>query len=139
MRRFLVVASLLLVSVSATRAAQPLDPILTEGLQATVSNGLEAGLRTWFSNRLWLANEMFEKLTPVTRHLGDVIDTEVIAVQPVSKRVTRYYVAIYFTRCPLWLRVERYANGEQAFYLPLRFSTNADEILPGFITEFHTP
>ena len=53
--------------------------------------------------------------------------------------MTRYYVAIYFTRCPLWLRVERYQNEDRAFYLPLRFSTNPDEVLPGYITEFHQP
>ncbi len=139
MPRVLLLVSFLLVSLLPLRAAQAPDLVLTEGLQAAVSNGLDATLRTWFSNRLWLAQEMREKLDPVTRHLGDIIDTEIIAVQPVSKRVTRYYVAIYFTRCPLWLRVERYANREQAFYLPLRFSTNADEILPGFVTEFYTP
>ena len=135
--------SLLLVFVltflPGARAAVAPDPTLNEGLQAAVTNGLDATLRTWYANRLWLAQEMKEKLTPLTRTLGDIIDTEIIAVQPVSKRVTRYYVAIYFTRCPLWLRVERYANREQAFYLPLRFSTNPDEILPGYITEFYTP
>lgn len=139
MRCLTLVVSFLFATTSALRAAETPDPILIRGLEASVSNGLEAGLRTWFSNRIWLAEEMREKLEPVTRKLGDIIDTELVAVQPVSKRVTRYYVAIYFTRAPLWLRVERYSGREQAFYLPLRFSTNPDEILPGYITEFHHP
>lgn len=138
MRRILLLVSLF-ISAAVTRGAQAPDPILAEGLQATLTNGLDAGLRTWYSNRTWLAQEMREKLTPVTRTLGDIIDTEIVAIQPISKRVTRYYVAIYFTRCPLWLRVERYANRETAFFLPLRFSTNPDEILPGYVTEFYTP
>ena len=133
-------ALILFISLlSSSPAAQAPDPILAEGLRATLSNGIDAGLRTWYANRPWLAQEMRDKLLAVTRGLGDVIDTEIVAVQPVSKRVTRYYVAIYFTRCPLWLRVERYANQEQAFYLPLRYSTNPDEILPGYITEFYQP
>ncbi|MES2695486.1 MAG: hypothetical protein V4773_18560 [Verrucomicrobiota bacterium] len=134
----LLLATLLLATTPALRAAQPPDPALTQSLQTVTNNTLEAGLRTLYANRVWLAQEMMEKLTPVTRNLGDIIDTEIVAVQPVSKRVTRYYVAIYFTRCPLWLRIERYANKEQAFYLPLRFSTNPDEILPGYVTEFYT-
>lgn len=137
MRRSPILLAFLLACLPATRAAQPPDPVLTDGLKAIVANSLEAGLRTWYANRIWLADEMKDRLFPLTRTLGSVIDTEIIAVQPVSKRVTRYYVAIYFTRCPVWLRVERYANAEQAFYLPLRFSTNADEILPGFVTEFY--
>ena len=82
---------------------------------------------------------MREQLFKITRNLGSIIDTEIVAVQPVSKRVVRYYVAIYFSRCPLWLRAERYQNEDRAFYLPLRISTNPDEILPGYITEFHQP
>ena len=139
MRHLALLVAFALAALAPARAASAPDPTLTEGLRATVANGLEAGLRTWYANRLWLAQEMREKLTPATRDLGNIIDTELIAVQPVSKRVTRYYVAIYFTRCPLWLRVERYASQEQSFYLPLRFSTNPDEILPGFITEFYQP
>jgi hypothetical protein len=139
MRSLLLSLVLIFASASAPAATATPDPLLAEGLHAASSNGLEAGLRTWYSNRLWLAQEMKERLLPVTKHLGDIIDTEIVAVQAVSKRVTRYYVAIYFTRCPLWLRVERYASQDQAFYLPLRFSTNPDEVLPGYITEFYQP
>lgn len=138
MRSLLALFSLVaLLLASSARAAQTPDPILVDGLQASISNGLDATLRAWFSNRPELGFEMKEKLLSATKNLGSIIDTEIVAIQPVSKRVTRYYVAIYFTRCPLWLRVERYANAETAFYLPLRFSTNPDDILPGFITEFH--
>lgn len=103
-----------------------------------MSNGVYAGLRVWFANRPAIGTEMYDRLGPVIRPLGNLIDHEIVAVQPISTRVTRYYVALYFTRCPLWLRVERYANDEQAFYLPLRFSTNPDEILPGYVTQFYT-
>jgi hypothetical protein len=121
------------------RAAQPPDPVLVEGLQNFVSNGIDAGVRVWYSDRPEVGAEMRELLFRTTRNLGTIIDTEIVAVQLISKRVTRYYVAIYFTRCPLWLRVERYQNQDRAFYLPLRVSTNPDEILPGYITEFHRP
>lgn len=137
MRPILALLSLLLVLFApSARAAQDPDPLLVEGLQVGMTNGLDAALRTWFANRPNLALEMKDKLYPITKNLGDIIDTEIVAIQPVSKRVTRYYVAIYYTRCPLWIRVERYANAETAFYLPLRFSINPDEILPGYITEF---
>lgn len=139
MRAPLAFITLLALSTPILRAAQPPDPVLVEGLQNFVTNGIDAGLRTWYSDRPELAAEMREQLLKVTRTLGTIIDTEIVAVQTVSKRVTRYYVAIYFTRCPVWLRVERYQNGERAFYLPLRISTNPDEVLPGYITEFHQP
>jgi hypothetical protein len=139
MRVLLFVLALFVFSVPAVRAARTPDPVLVQGLQTFVTNGIEAGLRVWYSDRPELGAEMKEQLVRATRHLGVMIDTEVVAVQPVSKRVTRYYVALYFSRCPLWLRVERYANGERAFYLPLRMSTNPDEVLPGYITEFHQP
>lgn len=130
---------LLASAAPAARAATPQVPdrVLVEGLDAALPNGLEAMLRIWYADRPALALEMRDKLYPLTRTLGTVIDTEIVAIQPVSKRVTRYYVAIYFSRCPVWMRVERYANNETAFYLPLRFSTNPDEIMPGYITEFH--
>ncbi len=136
-KTFLV--ALVLLLVSPLRAAQAPDPVLVQGLQTFLSNGIEAGLRVWFAERPQLGAEMREQLIRATANFGSIIDTEIVAVQPVSKRVTRTYVAIYFTRCPLWLRVERYQNGDRAFYLPLRFSANPDEILPGYITEFHQP
>lgn len=131
----LFVLTSLLVQVPAFAAQRP-DPILLNGLQAWLDNGVDAGLRTLYSDRPALAFEMKEKLQPFIRELGDVIDTEVIAIQTVSKRVTRYYVAVYFTRAPLWLRIERYASEKTSFYFPLRFSTDPDRILPGYLTEF---
>ena len=129
--------SLLLLLTSTARAAQTPDPRLVEGLQAFVTNGIEAGLLVWYNDRPELANEMKDQLIAATARLGSLIDTEIVAIQPVSKRVMRYYVALYFNRRPLWLRVERYASKDRAFFLPLRFSTNPDEILPGYITEFY--
>ena len=139
MRHLITLLALLLLVPSAARAAQAPDPLLVEGLQTFVANGIDAGVRTWYPDRPALGAEMRDQLLKATQNLGTIIDSEVVAVQPVSKRVTRYYVALYFTRCPLWLRVERYQNEERAFYLPLRFSTNPDEILPGYVTEFHQP
>ena len=136
MRFSLVFALFVFVAHSAMSAAPSPDKTLTLGLQAWLDNGVDAGLRTWFADRPELAFEMKNQLQPLIKELGDVIDTEVVAIQPISKRVTRYYVAVYFTRAPLWLRVERYASEKAAFYLPLRFSTDPDRILPGYLTEF---
>ena len=139
MRTLALLVTIVAFVIPAALAAKAPDPVLVNGLQSFVTNGIEAGLRVWYSDRPELGAEMREQLFKVTRSLGSIIDTEIVAVQPVSKRVTRYYVAIYFTRCPVWLRVERYQNEDRAFYLPLRISTNPDEILPGYLTEFHQP
>ncbi len=139
MRSWFLLLSLVVLAFAPLRAAQPPDPVLIQGLETFVTNGIEAGLRVWYSDRPEVGAEMREQLLKATRSLGPIIDSEIVAVQPISKRVKRYYVAIYFHRCPLWLRVERYENGDRAFYLPLRFSTNPDEVLPGYITEFHQP
>jgi hypothetical protein len=136
MRPILFLALVCLILTPAARAVSTPDPILLNGLRDIESNGLEAGLRTWYSDRLGLATETRDKLFPITRDLGDVIDTEVVNIQVISKRVTRYYVAIYYTRCPVWIRIERYSSRDRSFYLPLKFSLNPDDILPGYVTEF---
>lgn len=121
----------------ALRAAVAADLTLNNTLTQFVTNGLESGLRTLYgADHAGLAMEMYEKIFPAVRNLGDIIDTEIVVTQPVSKRVTRFYVAIYYTRRPLWVRIERYQNADRAFYLPLKFSLNSDDILPGYITEF---
>ncbi|HTO04846.1 MAG TPA: hypothetical protein VL069_14135 [Opitutus sp.] len=136
MRALLILVLACTIFRSPAFSAQSTDPVLINGLNAWIQNGVESGLNTWYSNRPALAFEMKEKLMPVVSELGSVIDSEVIAIQPLSRRVTRFYVAVYFTRTPLWLCIERYANEETAFYLPFKFSTDPDRILPGYITEF---
>jgi hypothetical protein len=125
-----------LVLIPALRGAVAPDATLTGALNTFVSNGLEAGLRQLYSDRAGLAVEMRDEMAALTKNLGDIIDTEFVAAQPVSKRVTRFYIAIYYTRRPVWVRVERYENRDRSFYLPLKFSLSSDDILPGYITEF---
>src|SRR4051812_24538127 len=100
-------ARLLLVTLgfalgSILRAAPAPDATFANGLDAFVSNGLEAGLRTWYPDRPAAAASANEALLVATRNLGEITGTEVFAVQTVSKRVTRYYVALYFTLAPVW-------------------------------------
>jgi hypothetical protein len=136
MRPFLVLASVLLTLAPAVRGAPAVDPVLTKGLQVCLTNGVEACVWTWYADRPKLAAEIKDKIAALTKDLGNVIDTEVVTVQPLTKRITRFYVAIYFARRPLWLRVDRYAGTDQSFFLPLKFSLEPDDILPGYITEF---
>lgn len=126
----------LLVFANLSRAAELADPTLLNGLKAYEANGPDAATLIWYSDRPAIAAEMKDQLFRVTQNLGQVIDSEVVAIQPVSKRVTRFYVAVYFTRCPLWMRIERYTGRDKAFFLPLKMSINPDEILPGYVTEF---
>jgi len=135
MRSYFTLISVCFVFSSVGLAAQPPDEVLIAGLKAWLANGSEAGLRTWYSDQPDMVLELQEKLRPELKRLGDVIDTEVIAVQPVSKRVTRYYVAIYCATAPLWIRIERYATDKRPLFLPFRFSTNSDQILPSYLTE----
>ena len=136
MRTSITIALICWVLSSTGHAAESADPILTAGLQAWLTNGAEAGLKSWYSDSPDIAFEMKEKLLPIIKDLGRVIDTEVVAIQPISKRVTRYYVAVYFARSPLWIRVDRYAGDGKTSYLPMLFSVNPDRILPGYLTEF---
>lgn len=121
---------------TALRAVPPADPLLTQGLQTCLTNGLEDGVRAWYPDRPELGAEMSRQVLGETQRLGTLIDTEVVTVQSISKRVTRYYFAIYFTRSPLWVRIDRYENRDKSFFMPLKCSTNPDDILPGYVTEF---
>jgi hypothetical protein len=136
MRPSLVLASVLLAFAPVVRGAPAADPVLTKGLQVCLTNGIEACVLTWYADRPKLATETKDKIAGYTKDLGNVIDTEVVTVQPITKRLTRFYVAIYFARRPLWLRVDRYAGSDQSFFLPLKYSIELDDILPGYITEF---
>jgi hypothetical protein len=135
--RFLLLLPLFFsILVPAVSAAQTPDPLLLQSLQTWVNNGAEAGLRSLYADRPELAMEMRDSIAPVAKGLGNVLDTEVVAIQTVSKRVVRYYVAVYYSRSPLWLRIEKYTSDRSSFFLPLRFSIDPDRILPGYITEF---
>ena len=137
MRSTLLLACVILVLAPALRATQTPDPVLTKGLQVYMTNGLEACLWVWYADRPKLAAEMKDKVSAVTKDFGEVIDTEIVAIQPISKRITRYYVGIYFARRPLWIRVERYTGSDnKSIFLPLKFSLEADDILPGYLIDF---
>ncbi len=135
MRPLIVCVLLPLISAPAVRAAQDLDPMLANGLQACVTNGLQAGIYTWYADQPRLAAELDAKTAALTKSLGGVIDTEVVAVQTVSKRVTRYFVAIHFLQRPLWIRIDRYSSRDHTIYLPLKFSLDPDAILTGYLTD----
>ena len=137
--RTLLLVSLVFTLTPALRPAQAVDPVLANGLQTAVSNGLEACLEIWYAGRPGhpeMNVQMNAKICADTKSLGEIFDTEVVSVQTISKRVTRYYVAIYFARRPLWIRIERYTVRDRSFYLPFKYSFEADEILPGVLTDF---
>lgn len=139
MRSLLVAVVLLgfaLPRLAADAAPSTPDPTLTVGLQTCVSNGVDSGVRQWYADRPVVGAEMTARVLAASRNLGPIIDTEVVAIQRISKRVTRYYVALYFTRSPLWIRIERYQNNDKGFFLPLKCSVDPDDILPGYVTEF---
>ncbi len=120
------------------RPAQTVDPVLANGLKACETSGLQACFDIWYAGRPGhpeMNAELNAKVTAETADLGGVFATEVVAIQTISKRVTRYYVAIYFVRRPLWIRIDRYASRDRAFYLPFKYSFEADEILPISLTD----
>lgn len=137
MRPVVLVALFVLLASPLARGAQSAEMILNDGLREFVTNGPEAGIRAWFSDRPELAAQMTKRVLSASSTLGSTIDSEVVATQRLSTRVTRVFVAIYFARSPLWIRLERYDNGEKSFFLPLKCSTDPDEILPGYITDFN--
>jgi hypothetical protein len=87
--RTLLAPALLLV-VTSLRASTAPDATLTRGLENFLANGVEAGVRSLYPDRPELAVKVKDEMLPATKNLGDVIDTEIVAVQPISKRVTRF-------------------------------------------------
>ncbi len=136
MRYLILLCSASLLLALPARAATSPDPILVQGLHAYVANGPEACLAIWYSTQPRLAAEMDKRLAVATKGLGAAFDTDVVAIQTVSRRVTRYYLAIYFDRRPLWVRIERYVGRDRVYYLPLKLSFDPDDILPGYLTDF---
>jgi hypothetical protein len=133
---FLALLGSLIFGTTTTRAAQTPDSTLTLGIQTCISNGLESGLRVWYADQPKLGTEMVERINQASAGLGALIDAELVTIQPVSKRVSRYYIALYFARSPLWVRIERYESRDKAYYFPLKCSVQSDDILPGYVTQF---
>lgn len=137
MRPHPVVLLLALLLLPPLARAMPADdPVLAKTLQICKTNGLEAAMLNLYADRPVLAAEMKEKVSAVTKGLGNVIDTEVVATHPIGRRIVRFYVAVYFVRRPLWLRIDRYAGSGEPFFLPLQFSLEPDDILPAYVTEY---
>jgi hypothetical protein len=137
MRPILVYFLILALGAIPARAAAPSDPAVTQGLQLyeTESNGLEACLQAWFSDKPKLGEDLLQKISPVARDLGVVLGAEVVATQRVSQRVERYFIVIYYARRPLWFALERYSLPDKTTSLDLKFSTDADTIVPAYLTE----
>lgn len=133
---FLAVLGSLIFGATAAQAAQTPDSTLTLGIQTCIDNGLESGIRVWYSDQPKLGTEMLEKINSAAANLGALVDAELVTIQPVSKRVTRYYLALYFARSPLWVRIERYESRDKTYFFPLKCSTQSDDILPGYVTQF---
>ncbi len=125
-----------LLLAPAVRAVPVNEPVRAKTLQICQTSGLEAALLNLYADRPVLAADLKEKVAALTKGLGAVIDTEVIATHPIGKRLVRFYVAVYFVRRPLWLRIDRYAGRDDPVFLPPRYSLDPDEILPGYLTEF---
>jgi hypothetical protein len=137
MRTLVVLACLFgFLAAPVAHAAPAPDSTLVLGLQTCLSNDIESGIRVWYAQQPDLGAEMSGRVLGASRRLGTLIDTEVVAIQSISKRVTRYYVALYFTRSPLWIRIDRYESSAKTFFMPLKCATDPDDILPGYVTEF---
>lgn len=136
--RFLLLAITLFAFATPSPAKSPgsADPALLLGLQSCLNNGVEPGVRAWYPDQPELGAKMAAQVTSETAKLGPLIDAEVVSIQTISKRLTRYYVALYFTRSPLWVKIDRYESREKSFFMPLKCSTDPDNILPGYVTEF---
>jgi hypothetical protein len=123
---------------SSARAAAPdTDPAVTQGLQLyqTESNGLEACLGVWLSDKPKMEEELLGQVGEAVKDLGVVEGAEIVATQRVSQRVERYFIAVYYARRPLWLSLERYALPDKTTTLSLKFSTDEDRILPSYLTD----
>lgn len=122
------------LGLPSVRAAGSTDADLYAGLQAMTTNGVHAGLRLWYPDAPAAITRVEGKIEETTRDLGGVVGTEVVAVRTISGQVQRYYVAIYYERAPLWVRIDRYTVGPKTISLPLEFSLKPDEILPESLT-----
>jgi hypothetical protein len=126
-----------LVCTQARSATADSDPAVSQGLQlyTTESNGLEACLGVWFSDKPKLAEELLGEIGAAAKDLGVVQGAEIVATQRVSQRVARYFIAVYYARRPLWFALERYTTPDKTTTLGLKFSPDEDRILPAYLTD----
>lgn len=134
-RAWFLFALIIALMAPAVATAAESDAVIQTGLQACNVNDLRTCIRTWYAHDPVQADKLQLQLDNATKGLGDILSTEIVATRDLGKRVRRYYIALYFSKHPFWLRVDRYnTNGIVQITLPLKFSLVAGEILPREVT-----
>ena len=73
---------------------------------------------------------LVDQLGPLVQSGGEFIGFELLSRRPLTKRVERLVIAIYFENFPVYMRIDYYENTKGRICLPAKFSKEAAEILP---------
>lgn len=128
---FLVLAAGFAVSGHAQQTDNRLDFAFAQ----LKSNGPGPFARALFDPNPGAARQLETQLSPLVANAGGYIGYEVLSHKPLTRRIDRNIVAIYYEKGPVFLRIDSYRSSDQRIFLPAFVSNDADKVLPAEMLE----
>lgn len=94
------------------------------------SNGLMPFAKLLYAGDQKNSQQLVDQLGPLVQSAGDFNSFELLGRRPLTKRVERLVIAIYFDNFPVYMRIDFYENTKGRICLPAKFSREAADILP---------
>lgn len=129
MKTFTLVLVLLLAVVMRLNA-QTGEVDLNFAFSQMKANGLTPFAKLLYSGDQKNSQLLVDQLGPLVQPAGEFIGFELLSRRPLTKRVERLLIAIYFDNFPVYMRIDYYENTKGRICLPAKFSKDAAEILP---------
>ncbi len=129
MRKLLALLVLAAAFVACGHAQQT-DNRLDFAFAQLKSNGAGPFARALFVSNPTAAQQLETQLGPLVSNGGGYIGYDVLSRKPLTSRIDRYIVAIYYEKYPVFLRIDSYRSSEGRLFLPAIVSLDADKILP---------
>lgn len=128
--RTLLALTILAAVFAAGAHAQQTDSRLDFAFAQLKSNGPGPFARALFDPNPAAAHRLETQLTPLVANDGGFIGYEVLSRKPLTSRIDRIVVAIYYEKGPVFLRIDSYRSSEGRIFLPALVSDDADKVLP---------
>jgi hypothetical protein len=120
----------LLLALGVRVGAQTPEAKLTFAFSQLKGNGVATFAGTLYGIDADSAKLLADQLGPLVRESGDYFGYQVVTRTPLTKRVERLVIAIYYDKFPVYMRVDLYDTPSGRIYLPASVSRDAAAILP---------
>ncbi len=131
--RKLLVSLILILGFAFVGHAQQTDSELDFAFSQLKTNGPVPFSTALFDTNGGAARHLQSQLTPLVANAGDYIGYEVVSRKPLTSRIDRIVLAIYYQRCAVFMRIDSYQSASSRRFLSAFATDDADKVLPAEI------